>query len=384
MTDLFDPLAIRGVTLRNRIGVSPMCQYSAEDGMANDWHLVHLGSRAVGGAGLIIMEDTAVLPEGRISPGDLGLWSDAQIEPLQRITRFLTTYGAVPAVQLGYAGRKASTTIPWKGGKPQSEGPSLMPSEGAWETLAPTAEPFGGDRPQVPREMTHADIVRVQKAFGDAARRADAAGFQMIELHGAWGYLFQQFYSPLSNKRTDKYGGSFENRIRFLLETVHEVRKNWSDSKPLAVRIAVTDWIEGGWTVEEAVELSLRLKMEGVDLIDCISGGVAPGGNVPWGRGFQVPFSERIRREAGIATTGVGFITEPEYAQEIVASEKADIVLLAREMLRNPYWAITAAQALGAQEQLMFPNQYEHWLSGRVPSVETHQSGQSVRQTVST
>jgi len=379
MTHLFDPLTIRGVTLRNRIGVSPMCQYSAEDGKANDWHLVHLGSRAIGGAGLIIMEDTAVLPDGRISLGDLGLWSDTHVEPLQRITKFLTTYGAISAIQLGYAGRKASTTVPWQGGRPQAEGRSLTAPEGAWETLAPTAEAFGGARTHVPHEMTLADIVRVQKAFGDATRRADAAGFQMIELHAAWGYLFQQFYSPLSNKRTDEYGGSFENRIRFILETVRSVRRNWSDSKPLAVRIAVTDWTEGGWTVEEAVELSFRLKAEGVDLIDCISGGVAPGGNVPWGRGFQVPFSERIRREVGVATTAVGFITEPEHAQEIVVEGKADIVLLAREMLRNPYWAMTAAQALEVQERLMFPSQYEHWLTGRVPSTSV-QSKQLVQR----
>lgn len=368
MTHLFAPFTIRGVTLRNRIGVSPMCQYSAEDGFANDWHLVHLGSRAIGGAGLIIVEDTAVLPDGRISSGDLGLWSNAHVEPLQRITNFLTTYGAVPAIQLGYAGRKASTTIPWQGGKSQSEGRSLTPSEGAWQTLAPSAVAFGGDRNHTPREMTYDDIVRIQKAFGEAASRADVAGFQMLELHAAWGYIFHQFYSPLSNKRTDEYGGSFENRIRFLLETVGEVRKHWSDKKPLAVRIAATDWIEGGWTVEETVELSKRLKAEAVDLIDPVSAGVAPGSKVPWGRGFQVPFSERIHREAEVATMAVGFITEPEHAQQIIAEGKADIVLLGREMLRNPYWAMTAAKALGVQEQLMFPNQYEHWLTGRVPN----------------
>jgi 2,4-dienoyl-CoA reductase-like NADH-dependent reductase (Old Yellow Enzyme family) len=364
---LFDEFKLRGLTFRNRIGVSPMCQYSSEDGFANDWHLVHLGSRAVGGAGLVIMEDTAVLPDGRITYGDHGLWSDAHIEPLQRITRFLRAYGTVPAIQLGYAGRKGSTTIPWQGGHPKGEGRSLTPEEGAWEICAPTAEPYGGDRTQIPHEMTREEIVRVQKAFGDAASRAEAAGFEMVELHAAWGYIFHQFYSPISNKRTDDYGGSFENRIRFTLETVREVRQYWSDNKPLAIRLACTDWVDGGWTLDETVELAKRLKAEGVDLIDCTSWAIAPIGDVPWGRGFQVPFSEQIRQEAKIATTAVGFITEPSHAEEIISEGKADIVLLAREMLRNPYWSITAAQALGQDDKVMFPSPYEHWLTGRSP-----------------
>jgi 2,4-dienoyl-CoA reductase-like NADH-dependent reductase (Old Yellow Enzyme family) len=361
---LFDPLTLRGVTLRNRIGMTPMCQYAAEDGVANDWHLVHLGGRAVGGAGLVIVEDTAVLPDGRITPGDLGLWSDRQVEPLRRITRFLSENGAVSALQLGHAGRKASTTVPWRGGRPQGEGRSLTVAEGAWPTAAPSPIPFGGDRLHVPAELTPEGIRHVQQAFGEAAARADAAGFDMVELHGAWGYLFQQFYSPLSNRRTDDYGGSFENRIRFTVETVREVRSRWPESKPLAFRMAATDWIEGGWTPDDAVELSQRLKTEGVDLIDVISFGNAPQGDVPWGAGFQVPFSERIRREAGVATTAVGFITTPVQAEEIVAGEQADVILVGRQLLRDPHWPTHAAETLG-DGRLLLPSNYEHWLSGR-------------------
>ncbi|WP_407530099.1 NADH:flavin oxidoreductase/NADH oxidase [Methylobacterium oryzisoli] len=365
MTHLFDPLTLRGVTLRNRIGVSPMCQYSSTDGLANDWHLVHLGARAVGGAGLIIMEDTAVLPEGRITLADNGLWSDDHIAPLGRVTSFLKAHGAVPGIQIGYAGRKGSTTIPWEGGRPQGEGRSLRAEEGAWETLAPSAEAFGGERVAVPRAMTQDDIARVQAAFAQAARRADAAGFDLLELHGGWGYIFQQFYSPVANHRTDGYGGGFAQRARFTVETVRAVRQVWPDRKPLAFRMAATDWIDGGWTPEEAVELARLLKGEGVDLVDVISAAVAPQARVPWGPLFQVPFSERIRREAGVATTAVGFITEASEAQAIVADGKADLVLLARAMLRDPHWPVHAAEALGVGDRITFPNQYEHWLSGR-------------------
>ena len=365
MTDLFDPLTLRGVTMRNRIGVSPMCQYSSVDGLANDWHLVHLGARAVGGAGLIIMEDTAVLPEGRITPADNGLWSDAHVDPLIRITGFLKERGAVPGIQIGHAGRKGSTTIPWQGGRPQGAARRRRPAAGAGHTPAPAAAAGGPARAAPPRAMTGADIARVRDAFAAAAGRADAAGFDLLELHGGWGYLFQQFYSPVANHRTDAYGGSFENRVRFTIETVRAVRRVWPDAKPLAFRMAATDWIEGGWTPEEAVDLARLLKPEGVDLIDVISAAVAPQAQVPWGPMFQVPFSERVRREAAIATTAVGVITEPADAQAIVAEGRADMVLLARAMLRDPHWPVHAAAALGRDERITFPNPYEHWLTGR-------------------
>jgi 2,4-dienoyl-CoA reductase-like NADH-dependent reductase (Old Yellow Enzyme family) len=347
---LFAPFTIRDVTLRNRIGVSPMCQYSAVDGFANDWHLVHLGSRAVGGAGLVMAEATAVTPEGRISPADLGLWSDAHVEPLARCARFIATQGAVPGIQLGHAGRKASTAAPWKGGG------VLTPAEGGWRPiLAPSPIPFD-ERHPVPEPLDDVGIRRVVDAFAAAARRALEAGFRIIELHAAHGYLLHQFLSPLSNQRTDAYGGSFDNRTRLVREVVEAVRRAWPETLPLFVRISATDWIPGGWDVEQSVELVRQLTPLGVDLIDCSSGGIAPGAQIPVRPGYQVGFAERIRREAGIATAAVGLITEPDRADAILRNEQADLVLLGREMLRQPYWPLHASRALGGS--IVWPVQY--------------------------
>ena len=349
---LFQPLTIRSVTLRNRIGVSPMCQYSSVDGLANDWHYVHLGSRAVGGAGLVIVEATAVAPEGRITPGCMGLWSEQHIEPLARIVRFMKQHGAVPAIQIAHAGRKASASIPWKGDA------SISDAEGGWETIAPSPIPFGDKLTKVPREMTVSDIARVQCNFSDTAKRALAAGVEWLELHAAHGYLFNEFLSPLANHRTDQYGGSFENRTRFLLDSVRAVRQVWPDRLPLAVRISAVDWKEGGWTIEDSVALAKLLKVEGVDLIDASSGALVPNVKIPVGPGFQVPFAERIRKEAGIATAAVGFITEPKQADDIIRTGQADLVLLARQFLRDPYWPAHAAKALGHKEAVTPPDQY--------------------------
>lgn len=351
MPNLMDPFTLRGVTMRNRIGVSPMCQYSSEDGTATDWHLVHLGSRAVGGAGLIICEATAVEPRGRISPSDAGLWSDAQIEPQARINRFLMTHGAVPAIQLAHAGRKASTARPWDGDK------FLSKAQGGWEIVGPSPVPFNDNEPP-PHELSLTQIREIQNAFATATLRAEQAGFQMLEIHGAHGYLIHSFHSPLSNHRRDEYGGSFENRIRFTLETVGLVRTKWPESKPLAVRLSCTDWFDGGWTLEESVELAKKLKTEGVDLIDCSSGAGTPKARIPAGASFQVPFAETVRRQAGIATAAVGLITDPMQADEIIRNGRADLVLLAREMLRNPYWPVQAARALGKADKLQLPVQY--------------------------
>jgi 2,4-dienoyl-CoA reductase-like NADH-dependent reductase (Old Yellow Enzyme family) len=352
MASLFDPLTVKSVTLRNRIGVSPMCMYSAAHGVADDWHLVHLGARAAGGAGLVIAEATAVLPEGRITPGCLGLWDDAQVEPLARVVRFVQKQGAVAGIQIGHAGRKASAARPWEGGT------HLTEVQGGWATVAPSALAFGGDLPRVPRELTVAEIAHVQAAFVAAAKRALAAGFQWLELHGAHGYLAHQFLSPLSNRRTDGYGGDFTGRTRFFLETVRAVRAVWPDHLPLTARISCTDWVEGGWTVEESVELARRFKAEGLDLIDCSSGGGAAQAKIPVGAGFQVGFSERVRREAGIATATVGLITEPMQADQIVRGGQADVVLLARELLRDPHWPRRAAQVLHEEKRLATPPQY--------------------------
>ncbi len=349
---LFQPLTIKSVTLRNRLGVSPMCQYSSVDGTATDWHLVHLGARAVGGAALVIVEATAVSPEGRITPGDAGLWTDEQIEPLARINRFVKQHGAVPGIQLAHAGRKASAARPWEGGA------HLADSEGGWPTIAPSALAFGGDLPKVPRAMTATDIAQVQQHFVAATRRAIAAGYEWLEIHSAHGYLSHEFLSPLSNRRTDGYGGSFENRIRFLLETTRAVRAVWPDSLPLTVRLSCTDWMPGGWDLEQSIELARRLKADGVDVVDCSSGGLVPDAEIPVAPCYQVPFADRIRREAGIATAAVGFITQPKEADEIVRSEKADLVLLARELLRDPYWPAHAARALGQKDLLPAPSQY--------------------------
>ena len=347
---LFSPLTIRSVTLRNRIGVSPMCQYSARDGLANDWHYVHLGSRAVGGAGIVIVEATAVAPEGRITPGCLGLWSDDHIAPLARIVDFLKAQGTVPAIQIAHAGRKASAALPWRGGA------HLAESDGGWPTIAPSAIPFGGDLPKVPRAMSVADIARVQSDFVATAKRALAAGFEWLELHAAHGYLFSEFLSPLANQRTDHYGGAFENRVRLLLDTVHGVRQVWPEKLPLAVRISATDWVDGGWDIEQSIALGKLLKAAGVDLVDCSSGGVVPNAKIKVEPGYQVPFAEKVRQGAGIRTAAVGYITEPKQADDIVRGGKADLVLLARQMLVDPYWPAHAAKALG--HPLPPPNQY--------------------------
>ena len=350
MAHLFEPLSIRGVTLRNRIGVSPMCMYSAQDGFANDWHFSHLGARAVGGAGLIIAEATAVEPRGRITPHDLGLWSDAHIEPLARITRFLKAHGAVAGIQIAHAGRKASTTRPWDGGRPiDPERPD------GWRIIGPSPIPFA-DGYQAPHELSTAEIAEIVQNFRAAAARALDAGFEWLEIHGAHGYLVHSFYSPVSNQRTDEYGGSFENRIRFLLEIIRSVHEVWPRNLPLTVRLSCTDWIEGGWTVEDSIALALRLKDEGVDLIDCSSAGIAPQQAVPVGAGYQVPLSEAVRRGAQIPTASVGLITAPVQADEIIRNGRADVVLVGRELLRNPYWPLHAAMIL--KQQVDVPSQY--------------------------
>ena len=352
MPHLFDPLTLRSVSLRNRIGVSPMCQYSAEDGFANDWHLTHYGARAAGGAGLIIIEATAVEPIGRISPNDLGLWSDEQIEPLARVVRYLRDYGAAPAIQIAHAGRKAGTARPWDGGKP------LTGDDGGWDIVGPSAIPFD-DGYRAPAALSAEGIAAIQRAFVQSAERADAAGFDMLEVHGAHGYLMHSFHSPVSNQRSDEYGGSFENRIRFTLQTVEAVRAVWPEEKPLVVRVSCTDWVEGGWTLEESVELARRLKPLGVDLMDCSSGGGSPKAVVPVGAGYQVPFAEAIRRQANMPTAAVGMITQPQQADQIVRNGQADVVLLAREMLRDPYWPLHAAGQLRHSPAAYAPNQYQ-------------------------
>ena len=338
--NLFSPLPIRAITLPNRIVVSPMCQYSCEDGFASDWHLVHLGSRAVGGAGLIMMEASAVEERGRISPGDMGIWKDEHIEPLVRITRFLKKHGSIPGIQLAHAGRKASTDVPWRGSRPLFEG------DGGWQPVAPSAIPFDHGHP-IPAELSVSEIKSIVKAFAAAAERALKAGFEVLELHGAHGYLMHEFVSPLSNQRTDEYGGSFENRIRFTLEVVKAVRAVWPERLPLFLRISATDWAEGGWTIEDSVKLAWAVEPLGVDLIDCSSAGTTPHPAIPLGPGYQVPFAERIRRETGMLTGAVGMITEPGQADSIVRMGEADLVLLAREFLREPYWPLKAAQQLG-------------------------------------
>ena len=349
MSVLFSTLKLREVTFRNRVFISPMCQYSCEDGMPNDWHLVHLGSRAVGGAGLVLTEATAVSPEGRISPGDTGIWSEAHVAAWRRIAAFVAERGAVPGIQLAHAGRKASTRSPWQ------PGGALEPEDGGWQPLAPSALRFDDGSP-LPREMTAADIEEVRKQFAAATVRARASGFRVIELHMAHGYLCHEFLSPLSNRRTDGYGGSLENRMRFALEVTKAVRTAWPSELPLFARISATDWAEGGWTADEAVEFARRLKRAGVDLVDCSSGGLVPHARVPVGPGYQTPFAARIRAEAGVATGAVGMITEPAQAEQIVATGQADAVLLARQLLREPYWPLRAAHALGAEAQ--WPVQY--------------------------
>jgi len=349
MAHLFEPLTIRGVTLRNRIAVSPMCEYSSHDGYANDWHLVHLGSRAVGGAALVLTEATAVSADGRISPSDLGIWSDAHVAKLKTIVDFVHAQGAVAGIQLAHAGRKASTALPWEGGK------LIAREQGGWIPVAPSAIPFSATDP-APHALTAGEIAAVVRDFAYAARRASTAGFRTIEIHAAHGYLLHEFFSPLSNARSDAYGGSFENRTRIAREVASAVRSVIPADVPLFFRISATDWAPGGWDIDASVALARDLHSLDVDLIDASSGGAVPGVTLPLGPGYQVPFAERIRASAGIATGAVGMITEPRQADDIIRAGRADIVLLARELLRDPYWPLHAAQTLGAD--VAWPNQY--------------------------
>lgn len=349
-SQLFSPLQIKSITLKNRIAISPMCQYSAEEGFANNWHLVHLGSRATGGAGLIIQEATSVSPEGRISPADLGLWSDDHIKKLKKITKFISNQGSVPGIQLAHAGRKASVSSPWYGNK------KLAQNQGGWETFAPS--PIGyHDNEQTPTALDKEGIQKVINDFRLATRRAVIAGYQVLEIHGAHGYLLHQFLSPLSNVRTDEYGGSFENRIRFTLEILEAVQSEWPKEYPLFVRISATDWADSGWNIGESIELSKILKEKGVDLIDVSSGGLVSYQQIPVAPNYQVPFSEEIKKEAEILTGAVGLITTSQQAEDIVASGKADLVLFARESLRNPNLGLDFAYELGVQVQ--WAKQYE-------------------------
>jgi 2,4-dienoyl-CoA reductase-like NADH-dependent reductase (Old Yellow Enzyme family) len=355
--DLLTPMQIRGVTLRNRIGMSPMCQYSATEGFANDWHLVHLGSRAAGGVALVMVEATAVTREGRISPGDLGIWSDEHVEPLARIARFVRSQGAVAAIQLAHAGRKASCDLPWRGGVSLKS-----PADGGWPIVGPSPLPFSEGDP-VPRELDGKGVQEVVAAFEAAAQRALRAGFQVIEIHSAHGYLLHEFLSPLSNRRTDEYGGSLENRTRLLLAVAERLRGTIPAELPLFVRISATDWVEGGWDIDQSVELAKRLKNVGVDLIDVSSGGTIPHARIPVGKGYQVPFARQIREEAEIATGAVGLITDPEHADELITGGDADLVFVGRELLREPYWALKAAQALDGEPE--WPIQYGYAIKRR-------------------
>ncbi len=341
MSHLFAPLTLRSITLPNRIAVSPMCQYSSVNGFANDWHLVHYGSRAAGGAGLVLTEAAAVTPQGRISPQDLGIWSDDHVEFLARTVHFIVQRGSVAGIQLAHAGRKASTPPPW-----ENRAVTLTEAEGGWSIVAPSAIPFD-DGCIVPTELTEDGIKDIATAFVQAACRSLLAGFQIAEIHAAHGYLLHQFLSPLSNQRTDQYGGSFENRTRLLREIVTAVRGIWPDNLPLLVRISATDWVEGGWDVEQSLELVRQLLFLGVDLIDCSSGGTAPHARIPLGAGYQTCFAEQIRRETGGKSGAVGMITAPAQADHIIRSGQADLVLLARELLRDPYWPLRAARELG-------------------------------------
>ncbi len=349
MSSLFTPLILKEVTLRNRIAVSPMCQYSSVDGFANDWHLVHLGGRAVGGAGLVMTEATDVSPEGRITIDDLGIWKDDHIARLRNITGFITGHGAVPGIQLAHAGRKANHTSPWKGNR------LLSPGEGGWRVVAPSSLPYSGEA-AVPVALTTEGIAGVVKDFALAAWRSLEAGFRVIEVHAAHGYLLHEFLSPLSNHRDDRYGGPFENRIRILIEVVTAIKEVWPERNPLFVRISCTDWAEGGWTPADSVSLAKILKDHGVDLVDCSSGGLIPGVKIPAEPGYQVPFAAQIRREADIATGAVGLITTAEQAEAVIACGSADLVLLAREFLRDPNFPLHAALELKADTA--WPDQY--------------------------
>ena len=349
MSVLFSPLKIRDIEFKNRIAVSPMCQYSSEDGMPKDWHFIHLGSRAVGGAALVLTEATAVSPEGRISPDDAGIWNDKQAEAYQRITEFISSQNSVPGIQLAHAGRKASTYSPWKG-----KG-AVDIQDGGWQTIAPSAVPFAGNYPH-PKEMSAGDIQMVINQFKSAAVRSLRAGFKVIELHFAHGYLVHEFFSPLSNLREDNYGGSLENRCRIAIEITKAVRETVPENHPLFVRISSSDWVDNGWDIEQSVQIAKWLMESGADLIDCSSGGNIAGANIPAGPGYQVPFAERIKKETGILTGSVGLITSPIQAETIINTGQADMVMLAREMLRNPYWPLKAAGEL--QVDVDWPVQY--------------------------
>jgi len=350
MSILLSPLTIKNVNLKNRITVSPMCQYSAENGFVNDWHLVHLGSRAVGGAALIIQEATAVSPEGRISADDAGIWLDAHIPALKRITDFIHHNGAVAGIQLAHAGRKASVAAPWKGGK------QIPLAEGGWKTVAPSAVPFY-ENDELPEELDKEGIEKIKADFRSAAQRSIAAGYKVIEIHAAHGYVLHQFLSPLSNQRNDEYGGSLENRIRLLLEVIAVIQQVWPVENPLFVRISATDWAEGGWSPEESVQLAKILEEKGVDLIDCSSGGNISYQQIPVFPGYQVQFSASIKKETGLLTGAVGLITDSRQAEEILREKKADMILFARELLRDPYFPMHAAQQLG--DEIKWPEQYE-------------------------
>jgi 2,4-dienoyl-CoA reductase-like NADH-dependent reductase (Old Yellow Enzyme family) len=351
MPHLFSPLKIKNTEFKNRIVVSPMCQYSSNDGFANDWHLVHLGAFALGGAALVFTEATAVSPEGRISPDDLGIWKDGHIEKLKEITAFIHQHNSLAGMQLAHAGRKGSHHVPWEGNKQ-----IYSEAERGWKTVGPSAIPFAENQ-EAPLELDKAGIEKVKSDFKAAAARAQEAGFDVIEIHAAHGYLVHEFYSPLSNHRTDEYGGSFENRIRLLLEIIDTVKEAWPADKPLFVRISSTDWTEGGWTAEDSVELAKILKGKGVDLVDCSSGGNVATAKIPLKPGYQVPFAEKVRKETGILTGAVGLITTPEQADEIIQTGQADVVLLARELLRDPHFPLRAAHVLG--HEIKWPVQYE-------------------------
>jgi 2,4-dienoyl-CoA reductase-like NADH-dependent reductase (Old Yellow Enzyme family) len=350
MNQLFETWAIRGQAFRNRVFVSPMCQYSCEEGVANHWHLVHLGSRAVGGAGLVLIEATAVNPTGRITPKDMGLWNDPQANALRPIVSFIREQGSVAGIQLAHAGRKGSAQVPWEGGK------ALNAAQSPWLTLAPSAIPFDRDWP-TPKEMNLSDIEQVIEEFKAATTRSLTAGFQVLEIHMAHGYLLHQFLSPLSNHRKDEYGGSIQNRMRLSMRVTKAVRSIWPETYPLFVRISATDWVAGGWSEDDSVALARELKEAGVDLIDCSSGGIQPQIKIPTAPGYQVRFSEKIRREVGILTGAVGLITQPKQAQTMITIGQADAVLLARELLRDPYWPQHAARELGCA--IEWPLQYQ-------------------------
>jgi 2,4-dienoyl-CoA reductase-like NADH-dependent reductase (Old Yellow Enzyme family) len=349
---LLSPITLRGVTLPNRVVMSPMCQYSAENGMANDWHLVHLGTRAAGGIGLVMVEATAVTAEGRITPGDLGIWSDQHAESLARLARFIHSQGAVAGIQLAHAGRKASCDLPWNGGAVLKTA-----AQGGWPVLAPSPIPFHDGDP-LPLALDEAGIERIVIAFEAAARRALQAGFKVIEIHAAHGYLLHEFLSPLSNRRTDHYGGSLENRMRLPLRVAERLRACLPAELPLFVRISATDWVEGGWDVEQSIQLAKRLKALGVDLIDVSSGGTAPAAQIPLGRGYQVPACRRIRTEAGLPTGAVGLIIEADHANDIITDGDADLVFLGRELLQDPYWMLRARQTLEADQRWPLPYGY--------------------------